>query len=317
MRARNGKIARLPVWVRQELNGRLYNGQEGKQVVDWLNGLPLAQQVLAEGFGGKPISEQNLSEWRQGGYVEWEERRYLFEDADEVWAQGDDVRRCREGLVDRLVHVLGARYAQLLLHWDGEVNEVVEKKAKLLCRLSRDVLALQRGVQRETRLELWQVEHRLRVEEVERKKAAWKSINATIHGARVAVGLRREESSQPQAPGSREASKSQRQKGAKSKGIKPNQTVSGKAEGGKRKAEKQGTSNNEHPTPNVEGKEGTLNPEPRTLNLERGDGDSRAGRPRSDAAVQNAAESEGIKPNQTELVVPIRPEPRQEDGMTN
>jgi hypothetical protein len=37
----------------------------GRKLVEWLNGLPAAQAVLAANFGGRAISMQNLSEWKQ------------------------------------------------------------------------------------------------------------------------------------------------------------------------------------------------------------------------------------------------------------
>ena len=44
---RLGKIGRLPRERREELNGRLQNGEVGRLLVEWLNGLPAAQAVLA------------------------------------------------------------------------------------------------------------------------------------------------------------------------------------------------------------------------------------------------------------------------------
>jgi hypothetical protein len=44
---RLGKVARLPREMREELNVRLNNGEGGKELVDWLNGLTGAQAVLA------------------------------------------------------------------------------------------------------------------------------------------------------------------------------------------------------------------------------------------------------------------------------
>ena len=64
---RNGKIARLPCRIRTQLNRRLQDGELGPQLVEWLNALPEAQKILAAEFGGRPINEQNLSEWRLGG----------------------------------------------------------------------------------------------------------------------------------------------------------------------------------------------------------------------------------------------------------
>ena len=37
----------------------------GEKLVAWLNGLPEVQAIVAAEFGGKPIREQNLSEWKQ------------------------------------------------------------------------------------------------------------------------------------------------------------------------------------------------------------------------------------------------------------
>jgi len=69
--ARIGKIARLPGAVRAQLNTRLQDGGEGKQIVRWLNSLPEVRKVLAKQFEGRPINEPNLTAWRQGGYGEW------------------------------------------------------------------------------------------------------------------------------------------------------------------------------------------------------------------------------------------------------
>jgi hypothetical protein len=59
---RNGKIARLTRPIRDELNRRLQDGEPGVRLVAWLNGLPETQKILQVDFGGRPISEQNLSE---------------------------------------------------------------------------------------------------------------------------------------------------------------------------------------------------------------------------------------------------------------
>ena len=48
MGARNGKIARLPRPSRDELARRIEDGEPGKDLVQWLNGLPAVQDVLKE-----------------------------------------------------------------------------------------------------------------------------------------------------------------------------------------------------------------------------------------------------------------------------
>jgi hypothetical protein len=71
MITRISKIARLPKLIREQLNHRLDNGEFGKAILPWLNNLPETQRILTEHFAGKPITHQNLSEWRLGGYRDW------------------------------------------------------------------------------------------------------------------------------------------------------------------------------------------------------------------------------------------------------
>ncbi len=68
--ARKGKIARLPCACREEVNRRLEQAEPAPKLLAWLNALPEVQKVLREEFDGVPISEQNLSRWRQGGFQE-------------------------------------------------------------------------------------------------------------------------------------------------------------------------------------------------------------------------------------------------------
>ena len=86
--ARTGKIARLPFTVRNLLNEKLRDGEQGTKLVAWLNGLPTVLKVLAAEFEGRPINEQNLTEWRQGGYEDWlrhqETRRWVAELAEQA-----------------------------------------------------------------------------------------------------------------------------------------------------------------------------------------------------------------------------------------
>lgn len=68
---RRGKIARLPLRLRTEINRRIRDGEPGSIILDWVNALPETIAILADQFEGAPINPQNLSEWRDGGYVEW------------------------------------------------------------------------------------------------------------------------------------------------------------------------------------------------------------------------------------------------------
>ena len=76
---RTGKIARLPRHIRDQLNRRLDDGEQGARLVRWLNKLDAVRDLLLEDFGGRPITEQNLSDWRQGGFLEWQQHQQSCE----------------------------------------------------------------------------------------------------------------------------------------------------------------------------------------------------------------------------------------------
>jgi hypothetical protein len=84
---RNGKIARLPRAVRDELNRRLDDGEQGSGVLAWLNGREDVQAVLTAHFSGLPINKQNLSEWRGGGFAEWRQQQETWGAMHEILTQ--------------------------------------------------------------------------------------------------------------------------------------------------------------------------------------------------------------------------------------
>lgn len=76
----NGKIARLPRDLREQLNHRLDNGESDQTLLPWLNSLPAVQAMLKDRFAASPINKQNLANWRSGGHQRWlqqQERREL------------------------------------------------------------------------------------------------------------------------------------------------------------------------------------------------------------------------------------------------
>jgi hypothetical protein len=72
MITRLGKIAQLPKPIRHELNHRLENGKQAPELLAWLNALPETQELIATKFDNQPISRANLSQWRHGGFLEWQ-----------------------------------------------------------------------------------------------------------------------------------------------------------------------------------------------------------------------------------------------------
>jgi len=110
--ARNGKIARLPRAIRDQLNTRLDDGEESPTLLPWLNSLPEVQALIAGEFRGVPISKHNLSEWRRGGFRDWQARQETRELAEQFHDQAAATES--EGappLSDTLAHWVAAHYA--------------------------------------------------------------------------------------------------------------------------------------------------------------------------------------------------------------
>src|SRR6266480_688704 len=152
--SRNGKIARLPRAVRERLNHHLRDGEEGKKLVAWLNGLPEVKAVVAAEFGGKSIREQNLSEWKKRGYRDWIAHQEALELAEKLAEDAIDLERENHApLTDTLAVWLASRYAVA-------TRRVVEAKGseswRILREMCADVVELRRGDHSAQRLELEQ-----------------------------------------------------------------------------------------------------------------------------------------------------------------
>jgi hypothetical protein len=140
---RNGKIARLPHAVRERLNRRLQNGEQGKKLVAWLNDLPEVQAVVATEFGGKPIREQNLSEWKQGGYRDWVAQQEALEWAERLREDGAKWdAEDRPPLTETLALWLAGRYAVATRRF-AEMEGAEEWR--LLREMCGDIVELRRG----------------------------------------------------------------------------------------------------------------------------------------------------------------------------
>jgi hypothetical protein len=153
----NGKIARLPRPIREQLNQRLVDNEPGGTLLKWLNGAPAVQAVLKRDFGGLPVSKQNLSEWRTGGFKRWQAQRELLEQAQDLAVDADELRAVAEGrLTEHVATVLSARYAAVLSGWDGEMSEELRQQLRMLSGMCRDIVALRRGDFHSARLKMEQ-----------------------------------------------------------------------------------------------------------------------------------------------------------------
>jgi hypothetical protein len=154
--ARIGKIARLPEAVRSQLNSRLQDNVEGKQIVQWLNSLPEVQKVLAKNFDGRPINEQNLTDWRQGGYEEWLARQDILAQAAELAASHRELQDVAPGhsFTDHLADVVAFRYAAILASQGLVLDEPSLRQLHALDHTCQAVVKLRRSDQNAARLQI-------------------------------------------------------------------------------------------------------------------------------------------------------------------
>lgn len=69
-RCYRSKIGRLPFVVRNELNERIRDGEDGPAILSWLNARKETRRVLRDLKAGD-VSAQNLTDWRSSGYRDW------------------------------------------------------------------------------------------------------------------------------------------------------------------------------------------------------------------------------------------------------
>ena len=139
--SRQGKIARLPKKIREQLNLRLDDGEPGKQLVEWLNALPETRSILEEYFGGRPINEQNLTEWKQGGHQDWLRDQETRERVQRLAERAEDLDDAADGveISDRLGSVLAAELADTAQKLDeiADPNERWQRLQEILRELWR------------------------------------------------------------------------------------------------------------------------------------------------------------------------------------
>jgi hypothetical protein len=112
--SRTGKIARLPASLREEVNRRLHDGAPAREIIAWLHTQPETLRVLDEYFGEEPITPQNLSEWKQGGYQEWLARRDRVENLKTLSSYAMDLAKAGGSVTEGAAAIAGGRILELL-----------------------------------------------------------------------------------------------------------------------------------------------------------------------------------------------------------
>jgi len=152
---RDDQIVRLPQPVRGEINRRLQNGQPAAEILQWLNTLPEVRSLLAKEFDGQPINEVNLSNWKLGGYRDWEAQQEALEAVRQFSSDAAELSRAVPGgqpgraapgapFADQLALCLTARIAVALKKLpSGEADPATQLER--LRQLCMRLVALRKG----------------------------------------------------------------------------------------------------------------------------------------------------------------------------
>ncbi len=158
--ARQGKIARLPHALREQVNVRLLNGESAATVLQWLNAQPAAVAVFKQLFNGEPATEQNLSNWRQAGYAEWLARREKTDSLKTLSAFALDLSKAAGGTIAdgaaaiTAGHLLEALEALPNLVVTGGSDDAEADPIKGLIGMANAVSKLQKGQAARDKIEL-------------------------------------------------------------------------------------------------------------------------------------------------------------------
>ena len=126
--------------IREQLNHRLIDGESAARILPWLNALPETIKLLEEDFEGLRINDNNLSDWRLGGYQDWLKRRERLERTREMAQWSVKLARANGGnLTEGAAAIL-----------TGQILEVLEGAAEPMtpegfASLTKALIALRSG----------------------------------------------------------------------------------------------------------------------------------------------------------------------------
>ncbi|MEI9897199.1 MAG: hypothetical protein WDN28_25885 [Chthoniobacter sp.] len=188
--ARLGKIARLPFHIRQWINESLDDGQPAKSLLRPLNADPDVRRCLKKFFDGRPINAQNLTAWKQGGFLDYQRHqrsravaRDLLDEANEL---EEEVRTGEMAdprlLLDRVTDRMALALLQIFREVQAEARS--PEGVRTLLGITRELARLRWGDHERQRTEIdrqrWRHE-----QAVIREKAREKEQQKREHSERV------------------------------------------------------------------------------------------------------------------------------------
>jgi hypothetical protein len=162
LRCLAGKIVRLPHAIRETLNRRMRDNKRGREILAWLNGLAAVKKILKEQFDGKPINNQNLSNWRRNGHQLWLQKQ---EPIEAIRGMAEDAGEFSNAAGGRMARGAVTLAASRLMK---KLQDMPPDKCSSndITKIAFAVTALVHADQRETQLKHEKTRVRLRHEQV-------------------------------------------------------------------------------------------------------------------------------------------------------
>lgn len=157
---RTGKIARLPLAVREEVCRRLRDRQPGRIICAWLNGLDEVKSILHGQFEGVPVDDNNISQWRQGGYQDWLAHQDVLDTTKRRSQWALEMAEAGKNIFGGAAVVAGGQLAELLEDMDiAAQREMLMEKPETFVDLVNALAKLKKGELDNRTLELKQKAH--------------------------------------------------------------------------------------------------------------------------------------------------------------
>lgn len=178
--ARTGKIARLPAALRAEVNHRLHAGEPASKIIAFLHTQEATLRVLDDYFSEQPISPQNITEWRQGGYRDWLRTRERIERTKELSDYALQLAAAGGGdLMATSASIAGGQILEILEDLDPEAQKalILEKPETYLnlldklARLQKSGADARRAAQAEQAAQLAEQKLELEIKKFQRTTA--------------------------------------------------------------------------------------------------------------------------------------------------
>jgi len=184
--ARTGKIARLPLAIRDELNMRLLDNENGQTILAWLNAQPVVVERIQGDWKGEPVNDANLSMWRSGGFADWMGEQAHLQEVKNLSEYSMKLAEAAGGNLSKglLAANVGKIQKALEQFWDGlrDINSTEEgnDKDQAVTKLLSALTAIRSVELDEQKLDLKRVEIAQKGETLELERAKFRRATAEL-----------------------------------------------------------------------------------------------------------------------------------------